>query len=147
MMHPHAIWALLLLAFGVPAHANVAVCKDPRGRIIGMPGSVAGGKRIDVEDGMSGGVFTFRWTKGVKAAQVVAMGTPPSSPQVEDALVVFESPAQVTFLVLHSSSVWLYSVYPALGRMVLTAHNDGLAGGTDGAVAKVFDGACQVTLD
>ena len=133
-----AISAALLLAFATPAHASVAVCKDPRGRIIGMPGSVAGGKRIDVEDGMSGGVFTFRWTKGVKAAQVVAMGTPPSSPQVEDALVVFETPAQVTFLVLHGSSVWLYSVYPALGRMVLTAHNDGLAGGTDRAGAKAI---------
>lgn len=147
MIFWRSISAALLLAFTIPVQASVAVCKDPHGRIIGMAGSKAQGKRVDAEDGMTGGVFTFRWTQGVKAAQVIAMGTSPSTPQVEDALVVFETPAQVTFLVVHASSVWLYSVYPGAGRLVLTSHNDGLAGGTGGAVAKVFDGPCDVTLD
>lgn len=136
--------AVLALFLPFTATAMTAVCKEPKGRILGMIGGNAEQERVDAPDGMTGGVFTFTWDSGAKVGTVVSMGTSPSEPQTRRVHIVFESAEQVTFLDPMSSSVWMYSVYPNAKRMILTSHNSGAASLIRGAIAKLMDAECSI---
>src|SRR5689334_9404774 len=134
-IHAFACCAVYFAA-SAPASALTAVCKNPVGRIFGVHGTHLGGKPFDEPDAISNATFTFLWTDGDPKATIVTQSSGGSVPSKEEALLVFDSKEQLTFLVLYESAVWFYSIYPQRKMLIMTSHNNGMSIDSGGAVVK-----------
>lgn len=140
----------IIMLYGVlyatSSHALTAVCKEPIGRILGLHGKHLGeGRLLDEPDGMKGGIFTVIWNRGSNQAQVISQGSGGGEPLTETGIKVFESNEQVSFLVLYSSAVWLYSLFPDPKILLITSHNNGASIDVGGTVIKAFRAGCEVS--
>lgn len=138
---------LLVLWFApfAASHAITAVCKEPVGHALGVHGATAKGKAFDVPDGMKGGTITIVWKKGQKEAQIVSQGSGGGSPNTETGMPILESAGQVSFLVLYSGAVWIYSLYPELKVLLISSHHNGGAFDAGGAFNKSFKASCEIS--
>ena len=127
-----------------PTFALTAVCKNATGRMFGIHGAALGGKSFDVADAISKATFTLLWTKGEKEARIVTQSTGGGAPITEHAFLVFNTDEQVTFLVPFESSIWFYSIYPGPKALIMTAHNNGAAVDSGGAVVKSYIAQCEI---
>lgn len=140
------VTVLLGLLQTTAAHALTAVCKEPTGRIFGVHGTILGkGKALDEPDGMKGGMFTIVWNRGQKQVQITSQGSGGGEPMTDTGIRVFESDEQVSFLVVYSSAVWLYSIYTKPKLLLMTAHNNGASIDVGGAVVKSFKASCEIS--
>lgn len=137
--------SLMVAAMLHPASALAltAVCKEPRGHVLGVHGVLGKGKPLDSPDGMTGRVFTIVWSRGQEKAQITSQGGG-ARPLTETGIRAFESDEQVSFLVPYSSAVWLYSLYPIPKILLMTTHNNGMAVDTGGAIVKSFVATCEI---
>ncbi len=123
-----------------------AVCKDPKGRAVGVEGPSGGDKPVDVPEGMRGGQITVVWQVGGNEAQIVAQGAGGGAPQPERALRVHSSDESVTFIVTYPAAVWLYSVFWKPRRLLITQHTNGFFLGSGGAIAKSMEARCEMSF-
>ncbi|SUS07401.1 exported hypothetical protein [uncultured Defluviicoccus sp.] len=136
---------LSALLFCSDALALTAVCREPQGRVLGVHGLMGEGKEVDEVDGMTGGLFTLIWDGSSRRATLITQGAGGGAPNTEDALVVHNTKGKLSVLVLYEGAVWLYSLYPEVGRLLITAHQEGLGIDAGGALAKVFQAQCEVS--
>jgi len=127
---------LLPLSSVAGAETLTAVCKEPKGRVIGIEGTGGGNKTVDEPEGMRGGQFTLIWEIGKDEAQVVMQGAGGGPPQYERAVHVHSSGEFDTFLVTYRSAVWVYSIFPKTSRVLMTQHTNGFFLDTGGALAS-----------
>ena len=122
-----------------------AVCKDPKGRTIGIEGQIGGNKPIDAPDYMRG-QFTLIWEVGKDEAQVISTVVRGAGPLLERALRVHSSDESVTFVVTYPRGVWLYSIFWKPGRLLITRHSEGYALNYGGAIAVSMEAPCDVSF-
>lgn len=123
-----------------------AVCKDPKGRAIGVEGRSGGNKPVDEPDGMRGGQLTLVWEVGKNEAQVVTQGASGGSPLQEKAIRIHSSEESATFIVTYHAAVWLYSIFQKPRRLLITQHTNGYFLDSDGAIAKSMEARCEISL-
>ena len=92
---------LLPLCSLAGAETLTAVCKEPKGRVIGIEGIRGGNKMVDEPESISGGQITLIWEIKKNEAQVVMQGAAGGPPQYERAVRVYSSDEMHTFLVTH----------------------------------------------
>ena len=137
---------LLLSALATPTLARTAVCTNPIGRILGQAGTaMQRGQVIDEPDGMAGGTFTIIWENGQNQAKIVSQGSGGGEPLTDDAIQVFDDDEQVSFLVIYTSAVWLYSLFTKPKLLLITAHNNGVSVDTGGAIIKALKAKCEIS--
>ena len=145
LFYPFSV-LLLLSTLSVPAHAVTAVCKNPTGRVLGQAGTILErGEPIDEPDGMKGGTFTIMWNRGDNEAKLISQGVGGDEPLTDQAMRVFESDEQVSFLVRYPSAVWLYSLFTKPKLLLITAHNNGASIDTGGALNKAYKAKCDIS--
>ena len=131
--------------YATSVSALTAVCKEPTGRILGMEGTALGnGQPLDEPDGMKGGLFSIVWN-GQDRAQIISQGSGGGEPLPDTGVKVFEGDGQVSFLVMYSSALWFYSLFPDSEVLLITAHNNGLSIDAGGAVIKAYMAKCEVS--
>ena len=142
--------AILLFALSftqsVVAQSVTAVCKEPTGRVLGVNGTVLGdGRELDEPDSITGGLFTILWPRSEDRGQIISQGSGGGEPSADIGKVIFKSDEQVTFLVTYPSAVWLYSLYPKRGLLLISSHNNGLAIDEGGAIIKSYKASCKMS--
>lgn len=128
------------------AETLTAVCKEPKGRVIGIEGMRGGNKRVDAPESMPGGQITLIWEIKKDEAQVVMQGAVGGPPQYERAVRVYSSDEMHTFLVTHRFEVWVYSIFPKTSRLLMTEHTDGVSPDRGGAIAKSMEARCEMRV-
>jgi len=147
-----SISVLCLLIFLLPLSSVAsgktltAVCKEPKGRVIGIEGKSRGNKSVDEQEGMRRGQFTLIWETGKDEAQGVIQGADGGPPLNEKAIHIHSSADFDTFLVTYQYVVWLYSIFPKANRLLMTTHTNGYFLDTDGALAKSMEARCEIGL-
>lgn len=138
--------AIVVFASSAWGETLTAICKDPKGRAVGVEGPGAGKKPVDQPDGMRGGQVTLIWQVGRDKAQIVAQGTGGGPPQSETGSRVHVSDESATFIVTYRAAVWLYSVFWKANRLLITQHTNGFFLGSGGAIAKSMEAECDISV-
>jgi hypothetical protein len=128
------------------AETLTAICKEPKGRVIGIEGMRGGNKAVDEPESMPGGKITLIWEMKKDEAQVVMQGAGGGPPQYERAVRAYSSDEIHTFLVTHRFEVWTYSIFPKTSRMLMTEHTDGVSPDRGGAIAKSMEARCEMNV-
>lgn len=141
-----AVVTIVALATSAWSETLTAVCKDPKGRVLGIEGKRGGGKPLD-EPANIRGQFTLIWQVGTDEAQVVSTGGGGPGPLLERARRIHSSDDSVTFVVIYPRGVWLYSVFWKPGRLLLTRHSESYGLDFGGAAVLSMQAACDVTFN
>lgn len=135
----------LLLSFSSPVRGETltAVCKEPKGRTIGIEGS---GKTVDEPDRLRDGPVTLIWEVGKDQAQMLIQDALGGEPLYERATHVHSSWKFDTFIVAYPLAVWFYSIFPQTNRLLITQHTNGYFLDAGGAIAKSLEARCEISL-
>ena len=140
-----ALPILLLPIFGnVSAEMLTAICEEPRGRILGRYGDLGNSEEVDDTDSISGGLITISWNSKEKTAQVVYKGSD-GQPYTSSAFPALITDEQATFIVLYPKAIWIYSLYPQIGKLLMTQHTNGSSLGSGGAIGKLMQAQCTIS--
>ena len=146
------IGSVLFLTFLLPlcslasAETLTAVCKEPKGRVIGNEGPSGSNKTVDQAEGMRGGQITFIWEIGKDEAQVVVQAGGGEPLQHERAIRVYSSDEMHTFLATYRFAVWVYSIFPKTSRLLMTQHTNQFSPDRGGAIAKSMEARCEMSV-
>ena len=135
---------LIIIASTAGADVLTAVCEDPAGRILGRFGDLGQHQEVDETDGISGGLITISWNPEENTAQILTKGAggQPSTVSAFPALVTEE---QASFIVLYPEAIWIYSLYPQIGKLLMAQHTNGSSLGSGGAIGKLMQAQCTVS--
>ena len=139
---------IFLLPFGSLASAETltAICKEPKGRVIGIEGTKGSNKTVDETEGMRGGQITFTWEVRKDEAQVVVQESGGVPPRYERAVRVYTSDEMHTFLVTYRFAVWVYTIFPKTSLLLMTQHTNELSLDRGGAIAKSMEARCEMRV-
>lgn len=131
-----------LLCSGAYAQTLTAVCSNPKGWAVGYER----GKPEAVEDGFSGASFTYSWKFGEKTATVISQNSQSAggSPTTESAAVV-PSKEFVTFVVVYQRGVWMHTLFPVPGVVMISRHTDGRGDYEHTAAGGLFHATCKMS--
>jgi len=128
------------------AETLTAICKEPKGRVIGVEGTKGTNKTVDETEGMRGGKITFTWEVRKNEAQVVVQESGGVPPRYERAVRVYTSDEMHTFLVTYRFAVWVYTIFPKTSLLLMTQHTNELSFDRGGAIAKSMEARCEISV-
>jgi len=111
--------------------------------MIGVIPSLGEKSEIDDPDAMTGGQFTLIWNRGSDSATLITQGAGGGPPNTETGVQVLETVNQVSFVVRYEHAIWLYSLFPDVGRLLITSHSPGIL--LNGAVIKALQAKCEMS--
>jgi len=121
---------------------NSAICGKPKGHALGWEN----GREFDQgSEGMDGGSFTFQIRRAARSVYVIskdAAGRVSSSP----AILIGDRPDAISFVEPpdESGAVWLYTLFPQAGRVIMSRHTHPFLGGPDAAMGSQMQAACRL---
>lgn len=143
-MHGLRLIVLLIVSIWPSAGwALTAVCKEPTGHTLGIVPALGERGVLDHRDAMTGGAFTLVWGRASRSATLISQGSGGGPPLTDEAAWILETEKQVSFLVTYPNAVWLLSLFPDQGMLLIAAHSPGPLG--DGAVMKAFQAKCEIS--
>jgi len=126
---------------GANTLVNSAICGEPKGHALGWEN----GREFDQGgEGMDGGSFTFQIKRAARSVDVIsqdAAGRVSSSP----AILIEDRPDAISFVEPpdESGAVWLYTLFPQAGRVIMSRHTHPFLGGPDAAIGSQMQAACR----
>lgn len=121
-----------------------AICKDISGFRVDEEGGTI---QTDKDGFASGTTWSYSWTMGQQEATLILQSGRASggTPTTERALVTTHGP-NVTFISPLSGAVWLHTIFPKAGRVLVTQHT-GHGQLDDRLSGKMMWGRCQVNIN
>ncbi|AWN43370.1 hypothetical protein [Methylobacterium durans] len=132
-----------LALVGAPASASTmsAVCKDVQGLRVDDTGEkleLDQDRLVDVSWAYTGDEKTNQGALILQSSKMAG-----GQPSVEKALVQRMASGHWSFVSILGDAVWVHSIYPATGRLLVTQSTSGATGALSG---KMMAGKCKVTM-
>jgi hypothetical protein len=124
-----------------PAELLVAECADPAGRTVGH----IGGHDVDTPDAMTGGRFIFRIDRNAHTAVVVGDDARGGRLTTRPGIMLDRADAISLIEQNGTGAVWLYTLFPKAGRVLITRHWGAapMLPGPDTAIGTVLTATCS----
>lgn len=121
-----------------------AVCRNPEGWGVGYENGTAEASA----DGMKNATNTYTWKAGATEATIITQDSEGAGGmQHSENAVVLVSHGFLTFIVQYPEGVWMHSLYPGVGVVMITRHITGRGGVKGSAAGGLFYATCNISVN